>query len=170
MDLLTITGVVQGNVIAYLVGCLVAANAEHEWTRQMLGAFPFLTTTSVHSPELSSTIATRRAGEDWKQRNADAIANMNEQAGQSCQLFAIRGNVDDQTFSLPRSLEPLARDLLKSMFRPSGMQFRDDKQKQWDKATDSDGGLIVAGLPLWSPADRYSTLPDETADADFRPD
>ena len=170
MDLPTITGVVQGNVIAYLVGCLVAADAEHEWTRQMLSAFPFLTTTSVHSPELSSTMATRNAGEDWKKRNADAIANMNEKAGQSRQLCAIRGNVDDQTTSLPRSLEPLARDLLKSVFRPSGTQFRDDKQKQWDKAADPDGGLIVAGLPLWSPVDRHSTLPDETAAADFRPD
>ena len=50
VDLRTVVGVVQGNVIAYLVGCLVAADAEHEWTRQMLNAFPHLQTVSVHDP------------------------------------------------------------------------------------------------------------------------
>ena len=90
---------------------------------------------------------------------------MNHKAGQSPKLCAIRGNVDDQTLSLPISLEPLARDLLKSVFRPSGTQFRDDKQKQWDRAMDPEGGMIIAGLPLWNPVDKYSTLPSEETSA-----
>ena len=158
LEFSTVSGVVQGDVLGFLIGCAVAADAARAWSLTLASAFPRLRVHGVSDRSPPTPPAAIEAGNQWRVHQAEELQRVNEFWDQGQSPFAsIRGYVDDQTLLVPKCIHNLCVLLLKAVFLPSGTTFRADKNKDWDPVENPAGGLVVAGISLWNIVRRPAT-------------